>query len=131
MDARWPWGGSIEAPALAAHCSRLRRWQRFSRSVFEADHLVGADIVAWSTTAARSCSIRNSREEPPWGVMQSLRRAAVRRPWCSRAPAGFDLSPDGSRIAYSANESANELWALDNVLPGSNDDWAFGGEGVC
>jgi Tol biopolymer transport system component len=29
----------------------------------------------------------------------------------------FALSPDGSRIAYSANETANELWALDNVLP--------------
>jgi hypothetical protein len=28
----------------------------------------------------------------------------------------FDVSPDGSRFAYSANESANELWALDNVL---------------
>jgi len=30
---------------------------------------------------------------------------------------GFDLSPDGSRIAYSATttRSRSELWALDNI----------------
>ncbi len=29
---------------------------------------------------------------------------------------GFDPGPDGSRIAYSAREAENQLWALDNVL---------------
>jgi hypothetical protein len=35
-----------------------------------------------------------------------------------RAPAlqGFDVSSDGTRFTFNADESANELWALDNVL---------------
>jgi hypothetical protein len=28
----------------------------------------------------------------------------------------IDLSPDGSRIAYTATKRVQELWALDNVL---------------
>jgi Tol biopolymer transport system component len=29
---------------------------------------------------------------------------------------GIELSPDGSRIAYTTSKSAAELWTLDNVL---------------
>ena len=28
----------------------------------------------------------------------------------------IDLSPDGSRIAFSTSKNSQELWALDNVL---------------
>jgi WD40-like Beta Propeller Repeat len=28
----------------------------------------------------------------------------------------FDISPDGSRIAYSSDKPVQEVWALDNVL---------------
>ncbi len=91
------------------------------RDVFSgADHLFGSDVVAWSKDGH---SILFNQEQPggaPWGVM--------RVPADGGGPAtliftatdilAFDPSPDGSRIAYSANESANELWALDNVLSG-------------
>jgi len=30
----------------------------------------------------------------------------------------MDVSPDGSRLAYSATKAPEQLWSLDNVLTG-------------
>ena len=117
--------GWIDRPPQEAklHIARVSIDGSNFRDVFTtADHPFGANTVAWSRDG-RSILFNQEQEQPlgdlHWGV--------TRVPVEGGGPAtlaiatgnmqGFALSPDGSRIAYSANESANELWALDNVLP--------------
>jgi Tol biopolymer transport system component len=93
-----------------------------SRELFTYDGLVvpGTSTVAWDRDGR---SILFSQMQS--GAM--LRSAVMRIPADGGAPSpvfvapramnAFDISPDGSRIAYATIESPNELWALDNVLP--------------
>jgi Tol biopolymer transport system component len=91
------------------------------REVFtRPDHLFGPGNVAWDRDGH---SLLFTQEQPEgathWGVMRVPAEGGG--PATLVFPASniqsYDLSPDGSRIAYSSNESATELWALDNVLP--------------
>jgi Tol biopolymer transport system component len=91
------------------------------REVFSRpDHLFGAGIVAWSKDGR---SILFNQEQPEgadhWGVMQVPADGGGPATLMIATPSmqGFDVSPSGSRIAYSANDNVMELWALDNVLP--------------
>jgi Tol biopolymer transport system component len=113
--------GWVERPGPKLHIARVSVDGSDFREVFtRADHLNGPGTVAWDRDGR---SILFDQEQPGdagrWGVMRvpaeggpaTLILAVPRR------MQHFDLSPDGSRIVYSTNESASELWALDNVLP--------------
>jgi Tol biopolymer transport system component len=83
------------------------------------DHLRGAGTVVWDRDGR---SILFDQQQPGeggrWGVMRvPAEGGPATLVFATPGPMqSFDVSPDGSRFAYSANESANELWALDNVL---------------
>ena len=92
------------------------------REVFtRTDHLAGAFYLAWDPDGR---SILFDQGQPrgagasPWGVMRvPADGGPATLVTTARSIEGFDLSPDGSRYAYSVNERSGELWALDNVLP--------------
>jgi Tol biopolymer transport system component len=90
------------------------------REVFtRPDHAYGGGIVAWSKDGR---SILFNQEQPGgathWGVMRVPAEGGgpATLVFATGPMQGFDPSPDGSRFAYSARESPDELWALDNVL---------------
>jgi Tol biopolymer transport system component len=86
------------------------------REVYTVEHLFGGQPV-WSKDGG---SILFRQEQPGgadhWGVMRVPATGGAASLVFEAAMLGFDLSPDGSRIAYGTRESLDQLWALDNVL---------------
>lgn len=101
------------------HIARVSVDGKDYREVFATDHLFGAGIVSWSQDG-RSILFNQEQTEGAshWGVMQVPADGSGPAKLLIATPPlqGFDVSPDGSRIAFSANERVTELWALDNVL---------------
>jgi Tol biopolymer transport system component len=77
------------------------------------DLSMGTNVVAWDRDGR---SILFAREQMG-GVMRVPAGGGAPTPVSAVVRGIFDLSPDGSRIAYSTYETANEVWALDNILP--------------
>jgi Tol biopolymer transport system component len=93
------------------------------REVFsQTSRLSGARTLAWDRDGR---SILFDQQQPggagQWGVMRlPVNGGPATLVFATRPLNGyssFDLSPDGSIIAYGSDDPANELWALDNVLP--------------
>ena len=113
------WLNGGEGTEAKLHIARVSVDGSGFREVF-ARPVFGGGIVAWDRDGR---SILFNQEQPEgashWGVMRVPAEGSAQASLVmSTAPIqGFDVSPDGSRIAYSANDRVVELWALDNVLP--------------
>jgi Tol biopolymer transport system component len=115
LVARW-----VDGSPAKLHMATVAVDGSGTREVFTTDDRSSAQIVAWDRDG-RSILFdqRQPGEGNRWGVMRvPAGGGPASLVFTTPSPIqGFDVSPDGSRIAYSSNESASELWALDNVLP--------------
>lgn len=123
MGGRWPWGGSTAATPRARNRTSLAcPWMAAIIAtclLTTTDHLLAASFVAWSKDG-RSILFNQQQQAGTdhWGVMRVPAEGGGPATLVIAAPSmlSFDVSPDGSRIAYSTSERPDELWALDNVL---------------
>jgi Tol biopolymer transport system component len=92
----------LTEPAGGLGSAPVGRWTRDSRAYFFAEAVTAAPR---DTAKSRMMRIPAEGGKPEFTGMTVT------------GLGGFDLSPDGSRIAYSATttRSRSELWALDNI----------------